>query len=213
MNCNASKAVVDLESFLLDCRSGMRHFINKRGESRKPLVSYSADVVHKAVHLFRNPFDNIFARFHHYTTNFDPKLPRSREGFLSCCQRADEMFGAMEQISSHIDSKALEALENVPCRSDFFRYTQWHNLAFEVTDHLAIPNFVLYYENYSTRFNDTVSELLQFLDQEWRGSPPEFVTGKVYSRLYTQDELESVKVALEAMSSRETWKHIQRYFN
>lgn len=140
-------------------------------------------------------------------------FPSSREGFRSFCRALDARFASEEEKSRLVDPKVLAIAKHVPCHGDFFRYVQWHNLAFITTeDFMAIPTYVLHYEKYSTRFNETVSDLLNFLHLEWKGHDTEFIGGKAYADYYLPEERESVRVAMEELASHRTWENIRHYF-
>jgi len=58
-------------SFLIECLSGAKRvtegksYNTKKAKYKKEYVSYHPSVVEKAIHLIRNPFDNLISRFHH----------------------------------------------------------------------------------------------------------------------------------------------------
>mmetsp|Transcript_20605 Transcript_20605/g.27046 ORF Transcript_20605/g.27046 Transcript_20605/m.27046 type:complete len:105 (+) Transcript_20605:1-315(+) len=104
-------------------------------------------------------------------------------------------------------------MQSVPCHGDFFRYVQWHNLAFVTTHDLIVPTYVLHYENYEENFNQTVAGLLNFLQLDWENEAPEFIKGKEYSEYFTSEEQKVVRTAMEALSSTTTWNNIHHYFD
>jgi len=176
---------------------------------------YNHRFVSKAIHLIRNPFDNIVARFHldrESEVNHDDVYPKTKEGFRSYCAMLDAQH-ALEENSIPFLKDALALLQNVPCRSDFVRYIEWHNMAFITTQDLELDTYILYYDWYEMRFNETVSELLQFLHLERRGKIRQFIPGKVYQDyFYTKEERKAVRVAFRRLATKTTWKHIERYF-
>ena len=107
----------------------------------------------------------------------------------------------------------LRLIEDIPCHFDLFRYIQWHDLAFIVTDdYLAIPTHVVYYEDYSTNFNGTLQALLDFLDLPNTGAYAEFVQGKSYRDYFTHDQIARLRTATMMMASPSTWHAVERYF-
>ena len=106
------------------------------------------------------PLDNIVARFHlEYHTAAAKKGPRwkeqhsyNRTGFIKWCQEMDasSQLGRMRWI----DAELMGLMQDMPCRDEFFRYVQWHNLAFDVTRNLGIPTHVVQYQDYETRFDE-----------------------------------------------------------
>lgn len=91
---------------------------------------------------------------------------------------------------------------------------EWHNLAFVTTRDLELQEYVLHYDWYTTRFNETAKELLEFLKLPIHetGELTPFVAGKVYP-YFTVEEKRAVQKAFEMMSSPVTWKHVQHYFD
>merc|ERR1712130_70940 len=66
-----------------------------------------------------------------------------REGFRAWCRDTDSRF--KEERKQYLKEAALKHLDKVPCHTEFYKYTQWHNLAFAVTAYLGIPPvFVLH---------------------------------------------------------------------
>ena len=94
-----------------------------------------------------------------------------------------------------MDTDLAKALAGVPCQAEFYRYVQWHNLAFAVTlVDLDVPSMVLYYEDYSTRFKDVTNQLMNFLELEAVGEAPPFVVNKEYGDYYTFEETKSIVI-------------------
>jgi len=214
IDCGPYRYVETTFSFLDRCLTGNR--VRKVGSKVvKEYVSYPVDRVEKAVHLIRNPFDNAVSRFHLETHEGKSAVdfPKTRDGFRAFCQRMNRAHMLQEVQALFLDNVHLKTLANVPCRADFIRYVQWHNLAFATAQDLDLDTYVLHYDWYATRFNQTAKELLDFLRLEPRGEPAPFVMGKVYANdHFTAEEREAVKVAMQAMASRTTWQHISRYF-
>jgi hypothetical protein len=125
----------------------------------------------------------------------------------------DERWKESERASIVYDETILDVMESVPCHSDFFRYVEWHNMAFVTTQDMAIEMMILHYDDYSTDFNATAKRILDFLELEPAGNPRPFVIGKEYSKAYyTAEERAAVKQVLELLSLRVTWANIARYF-
>jgi hypothetical protein len=111
--------------------------------------------VARVVHLMRNPFTNIVARFHlegrnmmmqqcqqnqdividkddnsavAENVNKDPLLlPMNATGFATFCRVLDERYAKEEQDVFYSNPKLLQLLQAVPCRAEFYKYVQWHN--------------------------------------------------------------------------------------
>ncbi len=180
-------------------------------------VWYHHNLVKKAVHIIRNPMDNTVARFHlerkRYTAKSDSKWlvehPNNQVGFHKWCKEMDSSRALLE--SRWVDGDLALSLSKVPCHSEFYRYVQWHNLAFSTVADLEIPSFVFHYEDYSNRFEEVTDELIAFLGLNRRGEAPPFVDNKRYDSYYTIEDKEHVETFLQEFATKRTWEHIQHY--
>ena len=95
-----------------------------------------------------------------------------------------------------------------------FADIEWHNLAFITTRDLELEEYVLHYDWYTTRFNETAKELLAFLHLQIheKGELTPFFADKSYP-YFLEEEKRAVRKAFEIMASPLTWKHVQHYFD
>lgn len=210
-SCPPQSYVETTFSFRHNCMSGGRY----NASGHKELVTYPPDKVAKAIHLIRNPFDNVVSRFHlerRKTMAMQERYDPTKKGFLEFCRDMNEAYRVEEDRAPFIHQSILATLTDVPCRADFIRYIEWHNLAFVTTQDMGLETWVLKYDWYAKRFNETVRELVEFLDVPIRDEPEPFVRGKVYHDYFTDDQRWRVKLAQKAMASKESWKHIGPYF-
>jgi hypothetical protein len=107
----------------------------------------------------------------------------------------------------------MDAMKGVPCMSEFYRYIQWHNLAFSVTSDLQIPFMLLHYEDYSTRFEDVTNELTDFLGLEQVGKAPEFINDKTYLDYYTEQDKRNIARFIREYATKPTWQNVQHYLS
>lgn len=177
-------------------------------------VEYEDRRVSKAVHLIRNPFDNVVSRFHmeRHDGKSATEYPATRDGFRSFCQRMNDDLQYEESKATFLDEDVMKILRDVPCRSDFIRYVEWHNLAFATTHDLGLETFVLHYDTYTIDFNGTVASLLKFLNLEARAEPEPFIRGKVYLDYFEDSERDAVRKALMILASKTAWKELEQYF-
>jgi Sulfotransferase domain len=178
--------------------------------------SYQADRLTKAIHLIRNPFDNIVSRFHNERELPDrlaAQYSKSRDGFREYCKAIAKLHTPNEKRILFLSDTLIDIMKEVPCHADFFRYVEWHNLAFVTTRDLELNTHVLHYDWYNTRFDQTTKDLLDFLElpvpKDVKWNP--FIKGKEYD-YFTSKEKKAVVKAMEMMSSPETWSHMKLYF-
>ena len=178
-------------------------------------VWYSPDLVKKVVHIIRDPLDNTVARFHldrySKTETWLKEYPATKLGFQKWCKGIDD---DNNMLISHkfVDKDLRKALSGVPCRAEFFRYVQWHNMAFAVTADLGLPELVFHYESYTTSFDKTIEDLLDFLELSPIGEPEPYFPGKVYGDYYSDDEKRAIARFTKEFSSKTTWAHLKQYF-
>jgi hypothetical protein len=102
-------------------------------------------------------------------------------------------------------------MKEVSCFNEFYRYVQWHNLAFSVSHEMAIPTMLLHYHEYDDNFEDTRDRILEFLELTRVGEGIEFQSGKVYRHYYSQKQKSAIYTFLEEFASADTWGQIKDY--
>ena len=131
------------------------------GTKERVFSQYPPDRLTKAIHWIRDPFDNIVSRYHlerQLPGREAAKYPKTREGFRFYCAAIDNSRRANEKRTLFLDDDLLEIIQEVPCHADFFRYIEWHNLAFVTTRDLELDTYILLYDWYTTRFNETATD-------------------------------------------------------
>jgi len=133
------------------------------------------------------------------------------------CREIDDDSDALAE-SLWIDKDLVNAFDGVPCRAEFFRYIQWHNHAFTVTQlDLGVPSMVLHYEDYSTRYGEVTRELMNFLELkpvDVAEDLPEFIPHKVYSHYYySKEQTRAIASLVKEYSMKTTWQYLERYFD
>ena len=216
VHCAPRRYVVPtVEAFIRGC---------VRAERPEGETHYEPSVPARVVHLVRDPFDNIVARMHleakkraGRTENggddeLSVILDGSREAFNAFCLYLDEQFRTEERTTSLFDPDVKSFFWDLPCHSEWFRYVQWHNRAIELTEKLGIPVHFLFYEDYTTAFNKTATELLGFLDLSAVHDPFPFSPGHTYKSFYNAEQALQAAAFVQAIASPATWDLLQRYF-
>ena len=207
--CGPSDYVENPHSFLTQCLSG------RVGD--ETASQYDIKLVKKAVHLIRNPFDNVVSRFHLerklFSDRGNNKFTSDRTGFLAFCLRLSDNYGAEERDARWLDPHVYDMIKDVPCFSDFVRYVQWHNLAFVATQDKAIPTLVLHYEKFESNFDETVDGLIEFLESPRRGKNIEFILGKEYLDYFSEVEKDAIREGIKRMALSPTWDNVKHYFD
>lgn len=121
---------------------------------------------------------------------------------------------AAEEEESPIQHMLRYQFMDLPCHAEWFRYVQWHNRAYEVTrQRLGVDVHYLHYENYTDNFDETVQELLRFLQLPVRDPEPHpFVTGKTYGDIYREDEARRAAQFVRHLALPPVWNLLKHYF-
>ena len=230
INCGPDDYIETASFFLKRCASGSARVAPNR---RRIDVEYPPERVHKAIHLIRNPFHNIIARFHldrrHYVrsnkTEWIEKHSNDAEGLQTWCKGLDEEYATQDQkyfsASAEVtadDGTKENIIIDAPCHGEFFKYTQWHNLVHESLDiikqqHHDVPTLTVHYEDYTTNFNETAKEMLQFLNLELVGELRPFEPRSDYGSYFTEKQQDQVRRLIQHVASDRTWNQLKRYFD
>jgi hypothetical protein len=209
-DCGPKKYILSQAQFQQDCCTGSALGV-------KNALQYDSSVPSKAIHLFRNPFDNLVARFHLHLKRhaIDEKMDvtlTDLEGYHRWCKRVDAKYAEQDRIVFHGPLRKL--MDSLPCHADLYRYVQWHNHAIATSKKLDLPVHYVYYEDYSktATYNATVHSILDFLEAPAVLSPLEFTVGHNYATYYSDRHAKMAARLAKALATPECWKHIQHYF-
>lgn len=225
--CRPESYIETVRSFSVACRSGsFLRLLNGTKNGTKEYATYDEGIAQRAIHLIRNPFDNLVSRLHMERKNWAVRADGREEeikarleeftsdkpGLKAWCTYIHLARAKEEEESRFYDAEIKSLVQNLPCHSEFFRYVQWHNMAHEVTERLHLPTMTLFYENYTTNFNQTVTDLLNFLELPTVNNAPEFITGKQYDTFFEPEECRTAATLAKMLASPKTWSSIRHYF-
>jgi len=212
-------AILTPSEFLKECTLSRVERIDSQGESRVVNTQYDPSIVEKAVHLIRNPFDNVIARFNfeHVLKLQNSKLIRwnklytkDQAGFKEWCQHFDQINRIEELTLSRLDNELMEAFKNVPCHGEFFRYMQWHNNALNITYMMGLPTHLVYYEDFQHYSRETMADLTNFLELSNIREVPVFKMEK-YDGYYSNEEETQIMFFLKYLSTDIAWQVLNPY--
>lgn len=228
MYCDSQVFLQNHEDFRESCAIGSNIHVNQspdvESNQRQQIVDtlYSDEIVRKAIHLVRDPLDNIVSRYHHIRNNnrandkgWLEQHPDSRDGFLAFCEDIDrQYFPSAQEIQRHqLPADLMAELALIPCRTELLRYTMWHNAALWVQSEARIPTLLVYYEDYEDQLDSVSSQILSFLElEEERASRrPRFQAGKHYHHFFSQEERSAAVGFVKQLASPSAWKILERY--
>lgn len=89
---------------------------------------------------------------------------------------------------------------------------KWHNLAITVQKELNLSTLLVYYEDYESKFNETVQKIFDFLDLSMLVDQlPLFFKGKHYLNYFTNEEKKVAMTIIEEVADDYTWQLVKHY--
>ena len=214
VHCGPDQYIETPEFFLKRCASG-----HGRLSGHHVDVEYPPERVAKAIHLIRNPFHNLIARYHlehrhHSYKNQSDWLEQhenDKKGLQKYCKDLDDDYKE--------EDEQFFGKGKVPkpiCHGELYKWTQWHNLVHEGLKQMKslheVPVLTIYYEDYTNKYNETVADILGFLELENVGVLPEFSARSDYDGYFTKEQLQDAKSLIKKVASEKTWSQIEHYF-
>lgn len=206
--------------FLKECLASYRH-----NQFTLEKVQYDGKLVGRAIHLIREPFSNIIARFLRYEervndVDFDPSAPTtptgysmSLKGFREFCQDLDSRLYREEFEWFLKYPEWSEAFAGVPCRSEFWKYFKWHNLARNAAaDIQQLPYMLVNYFNLKDNLNTELDKMIKFLEL------PKVTTGtfntkyNLYYYFYTVEQVAAVQKLCQYMCDEWLYLELSPFF-
>ena len=216
LSCGPDEYVETPAYFLRRCASGHARVAPKR---RRVDVEYPPERVAKAIHLIRNPFHNVIARYHleHRHQNYKnqtewlEKHGNDKEGLQKYCRDLDRAYRKQDE-----EYFGKDKVPEAPCHGEFYKWTQWHNLVHQSLESIEslheVPILTVYYEDYSAKFNATVDRILDFLELEHVGVLREFSARSDYGGYFTEEQERTIRDLVKSVATERTWKQVQHYF-
>jgi hypothetical protein len=183
---------------------------------------YEPALVHKAIHIVRNPFHNLISRYNcehklvatsggDRAVAFAEKYPKNAQGFRSFCQDLDADFDEQYSRDMFQESKRHE-VKHTRCHDDIISYVTWHNHAFDTCRELHLPTMLVHYEDYEDDQNMTFTNMLDFLHLQENARPKEFTARHDYQAYFTGEDRQRIKMLIKQLASNQTWKAVSHYF-
>ena len=128
-DCGPNQYLTTKESFMASCAKGARV---SSFNLTKSDVTYDPKIAQRAIHLIRNPFNNIVSNFHlerhekakNGRTDWLQKYSNSIYGFRHWCRYLDAKY-AVEEASERIFSPyTIELFHSIPCHKAFYAFAQ-----------------------------------------------------------------------------------------
>jgi len=208
MDCSPQGYIHTTDSFDASCQT-----------SQRKDNGIQTELPTEAIHLIRNPFDNLVGRMHlaakvkskrpNESKELISQLTSDAQGLSNWCTYLDSKYKEKEIKSGDV---FLRKYQHVPCHAEWYRYIQWHNRAIEVTQRRKLPVYYLYYDNYTLNYEETVSEVFDFLKVASVQSPLEFRTGKTYDSFFSPEHLEGAARMAKDMASPKAWRLLKHFF-
>jgi hypothetical protein len=212
--CGPDQYLATADEFLNDC--ARTSYNNERKRRQESIMDPRR--VQGLVHLIRNPFHNVVARFHLDFRHLQEKkrlhgLTNNKEGFKAWCNKLDTQYRGNER--QYFDPEMRKLLKAAPCHHEFIKWTKWHNLVNELRQgfYFDRPQMTIHYEDYEIRLNKTSSDLLAFLEQEAVAPLRSFRALPQYADHYTSNDHLNIRNLVHYAASEETWAQIHHYFD
>lgn len=226
-DCAPSRYISGKVVFFQGCRTGAKIKVSDAPQKKNGVtpndnvkveyLRHDPTLIKRAVHIFRNPLDNIGARFHHMLKlgrtenleNIQDMFNFDFTGFHEYCHYLDSKF--WDRDSEWYTKQQLELAKKIPCHAEFYKYIQWHNLAFSTTEDIMedIPVLVVLYEHYHHHLGVTVDRLMRFLGLDKLNNPPKFDFNRYL--FYTEEEKQNIYLFMKLLASEETWNYVEPY--
>ena len=235
IKCPASEYLVNTtRQFIYGCQKSS---YRKQNQMVTTETGAPMSAIKRMIHMIRNPFHNVVARFHLERKNMISKnssleelFPYNSTGFHNWCHYLDSTYGYEDEqlLPSTLYEQFYRNLE-IPCHAEFFKWTQWHNYVVQSaallglpedrtqqpdSDEPTIPVHVVWYEDYATNFNRTFEGIMEFLQLPIaaEGEIRSFRSLPSYADHYSSAQAKAVQSLIQHVARPKTWELIQHYF-
>lgn len=185
-------------------------------------LQYTPSDIKKMIHLIRDPYDNVVARFASYLglmranrpdLKIDEKFPYNPDGFKNWCAFQDRGFNAVEM--KWLPIAIREVAKDVPCRQEFVKYARFHSNAFLMARFRQIGYQVVKYDDFAKNQTKALMKMNDFLGHETIETNFEQVIPNDgiwnFREYYTNEDRVNIEKLLRNLSQPPVWAHIRDY--
>jgi hypothetical protein len=109
--------------------------------------------------------------------------------------------------------KLYSKMKTTPCHAEIYKFIIWHNNAFEVSNHVGkAKTMVVYYEDFYTKFDRTINNLIKFSRLPRVSDPYSFGEVHDYSKFFNATMQTSARKLAKMVATKDTWRHVKHYF-
>lgn len=212
-NCHPRKYMYNYARFRELCWEGS---ILDNGQ--QVAVKYNPEYVKSAVHLFRDPFDNIVLRFWAEREEMQilghntwlKRYPSSSDGFQTWCNDRDAEWYDVEKAWYGEDT--MKMAEGVICRQEFYKYIMFHNNVVRTRQTYNLPTFLLKYEDLYLDYEETIGKLIEFLDLPTvRDPPPRDMEVGFSAPYFTEENREATNLFMMSLALPKVASILKQY--
>jgi len=211
--------------FWMECASSISYTGGTATDEKYKSTHYDHRNVQRAIHLVRDPFDVIVDTFHseykkHASQNdfnFIHQFPYDTHGFHKWCSyistRENNAMNNHDffrrQYGEELGNELWTLAQSVPCYTEFFHYSTWHNHAAFATHEMRVPIYVLHYESFLRQLEPTIQALLLFCQLPFVHVPKRFFYQKY--DYWSHDEMQDARLFMGKIVSRQAFTFLSVY--
>jgi len=213
-HCTCEEYDITLDEFEKECT------LSEDADATRDYLD--ASIMSSTIIMMRNPLDNVVSRFHYehrlnsgqgynpYFKEWTKSYPNDYSGFSEWCEFIDETNEFTEQICFSDDPTLLELMNDVPCHSEFYKFTHWYNNAFELIAKIGSESRSAYYEDFFLRPEKQIRQIVDFLELNNTGEMFDFSL-RDYTYYYTLEKRTKVIHLINHIASNDTKFYLRRY--
>lgn len=176
---------------------------------------YSMSTVSNIVVLFRDPMDNVAARFFQKVQKeandgdpeYEERYPKNVDGFKKYCDDMHRGEYRYKEFNWYSKAGFWEEAEPVPCRSEFVKIFYFYNFARLIALKYNLDMKIVTLKDFATNVDSTIDDVFEYLHLERIADAPENLLGDgeaQFLNFYTERERRAIaslgkKIALPAV--------------
>lgn len=225
--CHSTKYMISKYKFADECHMGTKYTLPKTegGSASLEVLTYDPQIIKKTLHLIRDPIDNIVDRFRQRRNlamkdedkAFLQLYPDNLQGFQAYCANQNVQHIVEDSVSWGVAT--FKASYKVPCRAEFYRYIQWHNLAGEQAknDMKNVPEVRVHVSDFDDDFDGTMTKVLNFFEMDLKEDLEEYPGKSLYqndySPYYSASQRYHIACFLKKLASPDMKAELARYLD
>lgn len=191
-------------------------------DGKREKLLYDPADIEEMIHLIRDPYDNVVARFYSYVglmrnkrpdLKIDELFPLDKNGFQKWCKMQDDGYYKVDM--QWLPENLRKLAKKVPCRQEFIKYARFHSEAYKMARFRKIDSRFMKFDQFAKDQEAAIRSVNDFLGYPVNNTEMEqTIKGDGiwnFKKFYDLEDMYRIERLIRNLSTPAVWFYIRDY--